>query len=49
MERICIIGCPGSGKSTLASRLAAATNIPAIHLDQLFWKENGSAYRRRIR
>ena len=40
MERICIIGCPGSGKSTLAARLAAQTGIPAVHLDQLFWKEN---------
>lgn len=40
MERICIIGCPGSGKSTLAARLAAQIGIPAVHLDQLFWKEN---------
>ena len=40
MERICIIGCPGSGKSTLAARLAAQTGNPAVHLDQLFWKEN---------
>lgn len=40
MERICIIGCPGSGKSTMAARLAAQTGIPAVHLDQLFWKEN---------
>ena len=40
MERICIIGCPGSGKSTLAARLASQTGIPAVHLDQLFWKEN---------
>ncbi len=34
-----IIGCPGSGKSFLARRLAAATGLPAVHLDRHFWDE----------
>ena len=38
--RVLIAGPSGSGKSTLAARLASQTGIPAVHLDQLFWKEN---------
>jgi adenylate kinase family enzyme len=38
-QRIIIIGCSGSGKSTLARRLAQATSLPLIHLDQLWWRE----------
>ncbi len=38
MQRVVIIGCSGSGKSTLARRLAAATGLPAIHLDQHYWR-----------
>ncbi len=34
-----IIGCPGSGKSFLARQLAAATGLPAVHLDRHFWGE----------
>lgn len=36
-ERILIIGSPGSGKSTLARALAERTNMPLVHLDQLYW------------
>ena len=38
MRRVLILGCPGSGKSTLARRLAAATGLPLVHLDQLYWR-----------
>jgi adenylate kinase family enzyme len=33
IERILIVGGPGSGKTTFATRLAAATGLPAHHLD----------------
>lgn len=38
MRRVAIIGCAGSGKSTLARRLAAKTGLPAVHLDQHYWR-----------
>ena len=37
MERIMIIGCGGSGKSTLARALGEKTQIPVVHLDQIWW------------
>ncbi len=37
-RRIMVIGCCGAGKSTLSKRLAAATDLPLIHLDQHYWK-----------
>ena len=37
MERVLIVGSPGSGKSFLARRLAAATGLPAVHLDRHYW------------
>lgn len=39
MERVIIIGCSGSGKSTLSRILSERTNLPVVHLDQLFWRE----------
>lgn len=40
MERILIIGGNGSGKTTFARELAAAMNLPLIHLDKLYWRDN---------
>ena len=37
MKRVLIIGCPGSGKSTFARALHAATGLPLIYLDMLYW------------
>ncbi len=36
-SKIIILGCPGSGKSTFARKLHCRTNIPLIHLDNLWW------------
>ena len=38
MQRILVMGSSGSGKSTFALRLSAATGIPVVSLDALFWK-----------
>ena len=37
-NRIIVLGCSGSGKSTFARRLHACTNLPLIHLDNVWWK-----------
>ena len=37
MKKVVIIGCPGSGKSTFARALAAKTNLPLHHLDNMYW------------
>ena len=39
-RKILIIGCPGSGKSTFARKLHAATGLPLVHLDMLYWNED---------
>lgn len=36
-RRIALVGSGGAGKSTLAARLAAATGLPLVHLDRLYW------------
>ncbi|GAB3798694.1 DNA topology modulation protein [Virgibacillus kimchii] len=38
MKKIAIIGSSGAGKSTLARQLSTLLNIPAYHLDAVFWK-----------
>jgi adenylate kinase family enzyme len=38
MQRVLVIGSPGAGKSTFAVALGAATGLPVIHIDHLFWK-----------
>jgi adenylate kinase family enzyme len=38
MRRVLILGCPGSGKSTFSKQLGAATGIPVVHLDQMYWR-----------
>ena len=41
-NRILVLGCPGSGKSTLARALAARTGLPVVHLDNLWWRADGT-------
>ncbi|MDT8718058.1 AAA family ATPase [Clostridium sp. 19966] len=40
MERILIIGGNGCGKTTLAQKLARKLELPLIHLDILYWRDN---------
>ena len=37
-NRIIVLGSPGSGKSTLSVRLHARTNLPLVHLDNIWWR-----------
>ncbi len=32
-----MIGSGGAGKSTVSRRIAAATGLPLVHLDRLYW------------
>jgi adenylate kinase family enzyme len=34
-----VVGCIGAGKSTLARLLGERLNLPAIHLDRLWWQD----------
>ena len=40
MERILLVGCGGAGKSTMAVALGQILNLPVVHLDKIFWREN---------
>ena len=38
MKKVIVIGCPGAGKSVFSKKLAAATGLPLIHLDNIWHK-----------
>jgi adenylate kinase family enzyme len=37
-ERVLVIGCAGAGKTVFAQRLAHATGLPLVNLDQEYWQ-----------
>ena len=41
-KKILVLGCPGSGKSTFARRLQAKTGLPLVHLDNVWWRADGT-------
>ena len=41
-QKIIILGCSGSGKSTFARALAAKTGLPLVHLDNVWWRADGT-------
>jgi adenylate kinase family enzyme len=40
VQRVVILGRGASGKSTLAEELGALTDLPVIHLDEIFWGDS---------
>jgi adenylate kinase family enzyme len=38
VERVLVLGSGGAGKTTLSRKLAAATGLPLIHLDTMYWR-----------
>lgn len=40
MKKVIVIGSPGAGKSYFSKQLSALTNIPLIHMDNLYWHED---------
>jgi len=38
VERVLVLGSGGAGKTTLSKKLAAATGLPLIYLDTLYWR-----------
>lgn len=46
MKRILIIGSPGAGKTTFALSLQEKLNLPLVHLDNLFWRDNWKCVKR---
>lgn len=40
MERIIIIGGNGCGKTTFSRELSSKLNLPLIHLDRLYWRDD---------
>ena len=41
-EKVLVLGCCGSGKSFFATRLARKTGLPLTHLDNVYWKPDGT-------
>ncbi|RKM59413.1 adenylate kinase [Butyrivibrio sp. CB08] len=41
-NKIIVIGCSGSGKSTFSKKLHEITQLPLIHLDNVWWKADRS-------
>ena len=41
-NRIAVLGCPGSGKSTFARKLQEKTGLSLVHLDNVWWRADGT-------
>lgn len=41
-SKVLVVGCSGSGKSTFARALGERTGLPVVHLDNLFWRGDGT-------
>ena len=42
MKKVIVIGCAGSGKSVFSRSFAQKTGLPLYHLDNIWWREDGT-------
>ena len=42
MKKVIVIGCSGSGKSVFSRSFASLTGLPLYHLDNIWWREDGT-------
>ena len=42
MKKVIVIGCGGSGKSVFSRSFASLVGLPLYHLDNIWWREDGS-------
>ena len=42
MKKVIVIGCAGSGKSVFSRSFAHLSGLPLYHLDNIWWREDGS-------
>ena len=42
MKKVVVIGCGGSGKSVFSRSFAELTGLPLYHLDNIWWREDGT-------
>lgn len=42
MKKVIVIGCSGSGKSVFSRSFAHLTGLPLYHLDNIWWREDGT-------
>ena len=48
MKRVIVIGCAGGGKSYFSRKLRDATGLPLYHLDNIYWKEDGTTLEKTV-
>ena len=46
MKKVVVIGCGGSGKSVFSRSFAQITGLPLYHLDNIWWREDGTTITR---
>ena len=46
MKKVIVIGCAGSGKSVFSRSFASVTDLPLYHLDNIWWREDGTTVQR---
>ena len=46
MIKVVVIGCGGSGKSVFSRSFAELTGLPLYHLDNIWWREDGTTVTR---
>ena len=48
MKKVIVIGCAGGGKSYFSRKLRDVTKLPLYHLDNIYWKEDGTTLEKAI-